>query len=64
MLRGLSRDEKGREEEEETMEFGPAQETKWLILLSLSSSLWVTCPTLVPQEGPHSPPDPQKSLKL
>ena len=39
MLWGLSRDETGNEEEEEMlMETGPTKETKWVVLLSLSSS--------------------------
>ena len=35
MLRGLSRNKKGSEEGEETMESDPTQETKWLIFLSV-----------------------------
>lgn len=45
MLKGLSKDKKASEEQEEAVESDPIQETKWLVLLSLPSS-W-TCPIRV-----------------
>lgn len=54
MLRGLSRDEKGSEEEEETTESGSAQDTKWLVSHTLSAFSEESGPSLVPREGPHS----------